>query len=173
MKKFLVLSIFALLMSWTTINSHALAIAERDRSVTDFYEITGKEWKLIEVYIDREKTQFNRDDFLNETYVEGQTFILHRFSPETFTLTFDEQRLSGTGAPNRYSAPYTLGDKQTISIMPMLSTMMAPLFELESLREYDFYVYLTGVQKWDLVNGNFELYSKTEDGREIRLVFGL
>ena len=178
MKNILVFLTAAFLMSWTPMNSYSHAIAERDRSEAGFSDITGKQWKLIEVYVYGENTQFNRDSFLNDVMntplSEGQEITLYRYLPDMFTLTFDRQnRLSGTGAPNAYSAPFTLGDDQTISISPMVSTMMAPLFQQGYLGEHEYFAFLQSAQKWGLVNGNLELYSKMEDGREIRLVFGL
>ena len=153
MKKFLVFLTAILMMSCAT--------TERGRSGADFSDITGKQWKLVEVYVGGRNTQFSRDSLRND------------FAREMFTLKFDGQTLSGTGAPNLFSAPYTLGEKQTISIMPMRSTLMASFFEPENITEHDFFAYMQSAQKWDLVDGNLELYSKTENNREIRLVFGL
>jgi heat shock protein HslJ len=122
--------------------------------------IEENEWKLIEVYINGEDTLFRRDTLPKEP-------------GNLFTLTFGAELLSGMGAPNRYSAPYAMGDNQSISVMPMRSTMMAALFEPEKLNEHDFFTYLQNACEWKQVNNNLELLSKTQNGGEVRLVFSL
>ena len=124
-----------------------------------FSDITGKEWKLSEInlvdsfiIIDRDKlTQENSGDF--------------------FTLIFDAEMVSGKGEPNRYSAPYTLGDNQKINIMPMRSTMMASFFPNEVLNEHEFFLYLQSVHEWKLAGEKLELLSKAADGSGARLVW--
>ena len=128
-------------------------------NIPDFSEAVEKEWKLIEVWVDGRNTNFDR------AVLGRQGF------GEIYTLSFDTQSISGTGAPNRYSAPYTLGDNQTVKIMPVLSTMMASLFEPEGLKEHEFFVFIQNAYEWNLVNQNLELYSKTENGSEVKLVF--
>jgi len=122
--------------------------------------LVGHDWKLIEVYIGGLNTQFTRSSLPNELR-------------DCFTLKFDGQMASGTGAPNLYSAPYTVGDDQTIRIMMMRSTLMASLFEPENLKEHDFFTYVQNSTSWRIAGGQMELYSKTADDREVRMVFGL
>jgi len=124
-----------------------------------FTNAIDKEWKLIEVYVNDVNIQFSRDN-------------QQEFNKNIYIMTFNEQMVSGIGAPNRYSAPYTLGDNQAIEIKPMISTMMAALFEPNNLSEYEYMSYVQGAYKWDLVNDKLTLYSKVE-GKEIRLVFAL
>jgi len=130
----------------------------RDNAVS-FSGIEGNEWKLIEVYIDGRDTRFSRNTLPEE---------LRNF----FTLNLDGEIVSGVGAPNRYSAPYTLGDNN-INILLIRSTMMASFFQPENLNEHDFFIYLQNVYEWILVNEKLELHSKTESGSEVRLVFSL
>jgi len=130
-----------------------------NNNVSELSSIEGNEWKLIEVYIDGKDTLFNRNTLPEE---------LKSF----FTLSFDAERISGVGAPNRYSAPYTMGDSQ-LSIMPVISTMMASFYQPENLTEHEFFVYLQSAYEWKQINNNLELYSKTENGSEVRLVFSL
>ena len=121
--------------------------------------ITGREWKLIEVRINNRDTGFNRDVLVREGF------------DQFFTSNFDADILSGTGAPNRYSAPYTLGDNQSVKIMIMRSTLMASFFQPENLTEHDFFIYMQNAFEWRLVSDNLELRSKTADGSEVLLVF--
>jgi len=123
----------------------------------DFSDITGIEWRLISVYVNNQDIQFNRD-------------ALPEFFKDIYTLNLDGQMLSGTGAPNLYSAPYSISG-EGISIMPMRSTLMASLFEPDVLGEYEFFAFMQGAYEWSLSSKNLELRSRT-DGREIRLIFG-
>jgi len=165
MKKqfFLLALIAALAMSCVSTNTSNISDNEVSRTVTNISSpsgIQGNEWKLIEVYIGGRNTRFNRntlpEDFKN-----------------FFTVSFDAQNVSGVGAPNRYSAPYTLGDNQTISVMLLRSTMMASFYQPENLTEHDFFTYMQSAYSWRLVNNNLELQSKTSAGGEVRLVFSL
>jgi heat shock protein HslJ len=122
--------------------------------------IEGNEWKLIEVYIDGRNTRFSRNTLPEEP-------------GNLFTLNFDAQNISGVGAPNRYSAPYTKGDNQTLTIMLIRSTLMASFFQPENLTEHDFFNYLQNAYSWRIVNNNLELLSKAQNGGEVRLVFSL
>jgi heat shock protein HslJ len=122
--------------------------------------VPDKEWKLTEVYISGRNTGFNRNTLVSAG------------AGGMFTLRFDSEVISGTGAPNRYNAPYTAGENKTISIAMVRATLMANINEPSSLREYDFFNYLQNAYKWDIVNNNLELLSRP-DGREIRLVFSL
>ncbi len=128
-------------------------------SAPKFSDVMGKEWKLIKVAVNDREILFDRDTLANED------------AGNIFTFNFDGQNFSGTGAPNRYSGQYTLGANQAISMSAIISTKMAPLRQPEKLRENDYFDYMQNVYKWDLVDNNLELYSKTEDGAEVKLVF--
>ena len=131
----------------------------RANNAPEFSNIEGNEWKLIEVYVDGRDSRFSRNTLPED---------LRNF----FTLKFDGGTVSGVGAPNLYSAPYTTGDNQ-ISIMLMRSTMMASFFQPENLTEHEYFTYMQNTHEWKLVNNNLELLSKTENGSEVRLVFSL
>jgi heat shock protein HslJ len=128
-------------------------------STSNVTDVTGNEWKLIVVYVNGTNTGFNRDTLPEE---------LRNF----FTVKFDGGSVSGVGAPNLYSAPYTMGDSQ-IGISLMRSTMMASFFQPENLTEHEYFTYMQNAREWKLVNNNLELLSKTENGSEVRLVFSL
>jgi hypothetical protein len=128
---------------------------------SEFTDVIGKNWKLSEYLV------IDRGSFLNRYNVTRTG------SGESFTIRFDRDLASGIGTTNRYSAPYTLGEGRAISLSTVRSTLMAPLQEPAGLREHDFFVYLQSTYSWNIVGGNLELNSRTEDGREIRLVFTL
>ncbi|MCL2721730.1 MAG: META domain-containing protein [Treponema sp.] len=125
----------------------------------NFEDVTGKDWLLTEVRINGANSGFNRSILNSEGYGEA------------FTIRFEGDTVSGLGAPNRYSAPYSLKENQTISIMPARQTLMAALFEPTVLKEHDFFGYIGNIYKWKLANNRLELNSKTQDGREVLLVF--
>jgi len=127
--------------------------------VTDFSGITGKEWKLIEVHINGTNTGFERRTLSRDGFTEA------------FTLNFDAQNISGIGAPNRYSAPYSLGAGQEIKINVVRATLMAPIREPEKLREHNFFNYIQNSYKWTQINNNLELLSKDSNGSEVILTF--
>ena len=132
-----------------------------DSETQDFSNIVGKKWQLTEVWLDDKNTDFDRNVFANYGFTE------------VFTLEFSAENISGTGAPNRYGAPYTLGEGQNITIMLLFSTMMAPIYEPEGLREHTFFDYLHNAYEWSFSNNKLRLMSKTTDDLEIVLIFSL
>jgi len=116
-------------------------------------------WYLIEVYIDGTDTQFRR-------------FNQPNVNIDLFTLNMGDL-INGVGAPNRYTAPYTTSNDGSISIGNIASTLMAALFEPVNLREHDFFTYIKNASRWQTANDNLELLSKTENGRDVRLVFSV
>ena len=169
-QNFSLLFITALMIGLANLNASAAGIRDAvgntselstaDTKTANPLTIEGNEWKLIEVFIDGTNINFSRNTLPEE---------LKNF----FTVNFDAQNVSGVGAPNRYSAPYTLGDNQTINIMLMRSTMMATFLESENLTEHDFFRYMQNAHNWELINNKLELFSRTETGGDVRLVFSL
>ncbi|WP_461257184.1 META domain-containing protein [Treponema sp. R80B11-R83G3] len=150
----LVLVAFAMIMSCqTTVKGSA------------FSSVTGKDWKLIEVQLDG--TPFNRivlydRNDLKKNNVGG-----------VYTMKFDAEMVSGTGAPNKYSAPYTLGDGNAIKIDVIKSTLMAPIVQPEKLQEQAFYNYMQNVEQWSLEDSKLVLQSKADNGNVVKLIFVL
>jgi heat shock protein HslJ len=87
-----------------------------------------------------------------------------------YILRFDKERLNGKAAPNQYSAPYTLGMDQTLSIGPPAATLMMAFREPE-LKEHDYFTYLSRVSHWIFNKDKLELYTSGEDGAEAVLIF--
>jgi len=140
-------------------NSESVIPGSGDQGGTDdFSDVIGVEWKLTEVSINGTATPFSRNTLSNN------------FS-DSFTLTFNGEMLSGRGAPNLYSAPYTLGGNRSISTLIMRSTLMAAIFEPEHLKEHDFYIYMQYIHSWRLSGEILELSSLLDDSREVILIF--
>jgi heat shock protein HslJ len=116
-------------------------------------------------------TVMNRDWNLAEIRTGQQSITFQECFGDIFTLRFDTERVNGIGAPNRYFAPYTLADKQGITIKTVAQTQMLAIREPEKLKEHDYFVYLQNAAKWNLAKENLELYSTGEDGAEAVLVF--
>jgi heat shock protein HslJ len=127
-------------------------------SIPAFSSVADIEWKLIEVQID-DITLYERNDQENEAF------------DTIYTVKFDAEMVSGTGAPNKYSAPYTQGEGNTLKIMVIRSTMMASLFQPETLQEHVFYLFMQNVEQWSIENNKLILHSKDEKGSHIRLIF--
>jgi len=127
------------------------------KAVGDF---KNTDWKLVEVLIDNKNINFNRKDLANEK------------AGDIFTMKFDAENISGVGAPNRYSAPYTV-DGKNLSIMPVRATQMASIWQPEKLKEFEFFQYIQNISEWALVEGKLELSSKTADGKAVKMIFSL
>jgi len=133
------------------------ASAKESKAV--FNDVLGKEWILLEVRTQGKTVSIDRNK-LDAGFPNG-----------AFTIKFEEDRVNGVGAPNRYFGPYTVSNK-TISIGTVASTMMLALFEPEELKEHEFFDYLSNAKRWDLQSGKLELYSTNSSGAETVLVFG-
>jgi len=128
-------------------------------SVPEFSTVMNKDWNLAEIRTKPENIIIERGKLKEEGF------------GDIFTLRFDTERVNGIGAPNRYFAPYTLADKQGITIKTVAQTQMLAIREPEKLKEHDFFVYIQNVTKWNFVKENLELYSTGENGAEAILVF--
>jgi len=129
--------------------------------MSNFSEATGKDWKLIEVSTEKKEILFNRKNLKSEN------------AANIFTLRFDAENIFGAGAPNRYSAPYKLGEDGAISIEMVRTTLMASIMEPEKLREHDFFTYIQNAYEWNFVEKNLELTSKNVNGEIAKLIFSL
>jgi heat shock protein HslJ len=128
------------------------------RTLQDFSDIKGREWNLTEIHVGGKDIEFNRNTLEKEGF------------RDIFTLKMDDQTISGKGAPNNYSAPYTLGEGQKISVNVVRATLMAPLREPEKLREHDFFTFIQNIYEWNIAGSNLELKSKTADGEDVVLI---
>jgi heat shock protein HslJ len=130
-------------------------------SGVEFKDVQGKEWTLQQiksqgktVTIDRKKLEANN--------MSG-----------AFTISFEEDRVSGVGAPNRYFGPYTVSSNNTVNIGLLANTMMAAFYEPEELKENEFLGYLSRAKHWDIRSKKLQLYSANNEGADTVLVFGL
>lgn len=133
--------------------------AVQSEDTRGFSDALGKNWNLIDVRVKPHEIIFEREKLEEEGF------------RDIFTLRFDTENIGGIGAPNRYSAPYTLGDGQAITINAVRATLMAPLHEPEKLKERDYFLYLQNTIRWNFAGENLELHTQGEDGTETALLF--
>jgi heat shock protein HslJ len=123
-------------------------------------QVTGKQFRLTEIRIPQgESVTFDRKKLIEEGF------------EDIFTLTFDAERISGKGAPNRYTAPYELGPGKSIKIGLIAGTLMAPLRSPEKLHEAGYFSYLQNVSQWNLQGRNLELSTKTAEDKEAVMIY--
>jgi heat shock protein HslJ len=127
----------------------------------DFYEAVDKEWRLIKVQTPSGPTEFSRAAL--EAGEMG----------DCYTLRFDRERVTGKGAPNRYTAPYQPGEGGAVSIQAIASTLMAGLREPPGLQEREYYNYLERVFRWSLEEDILNLYTLNSSGESLVLVYQL
>ena len=122
-------------------------------------DLEGSEWKLSEI------RSGGTSIVLNRQRLEAQGFS------GVFTIHFEDGRISGMGAPNRFFGPYTKGENQALSIGMLGSTMMAAFMEPEELTEHEYFSLLSDVSRWTVRDGKLELFTKNSGGAEVVLVF--
>jgi heat shock protein HslJ len=137
----------------------AMAVLVSCKSAPPFQAIQDKEWRLVEIRIQPENIRFDRQKLVDEGF--GDIFIIQ----------FNQDRLNGKGAPNRYMGPYEAGENQSLKIDNVAGTLMAPIREPERLKEGEYFSYLANVYKWNLDGEMLELYTKNDDGREAVMVY--
>ena len=123
-----------------------------------FNAVEGKDWMLLEL---RRPAETVRIDRSVDLFGLGEIYTAH----------FEEGRISGMGAPNRFFGPYTVGSGRDLSIGLLASTLMMPLVEPDGLREHEYFAYLSRVTRWDIREGKLELHTSSDDGNEAVLVF--
>lgn len=157
-KLFILFYLTAVLLTECKSTPQAEPVPETLVIIQDFSDVKDREWNLMEIRINGKDIEFNRDALEKEGF------------RDVFTIIMDDQTISGTGAPNRYSAPYTLGEGQEINVQLVRATLMATIREPEKLREHDFFTYIQNTYEWKTTDSNLELKSKTAKGEDVVMV---
>ena len=118
-------------------------------------DIMGRDWVLAEFKINNIVTRIERPEALSES----------------FFINFEEGRVSGIAAPNRYFGPYTHGEGNALSFGALATTMMASFIEVEALKEHEYFAFLDNVTGWSLLNETLELFTTNESGDPAVLVY--
>ena len=125
---------------------------------TTFDAVLGKVWRLVAVQTAAGDKGFSRQAM----EADGMG--------DFFSLSFDKERLSGVGAPNRYFAPYKV-EQDSLSIEKMGSTLMASFREPKGLNEREYFAYMQQVKRWSLSGEELTLYSSDEESHGVLLLF--
>jgi heat shock protein HslJ len=88
-----------------------------------------------------------------------------------FTFTIDGERVSGKAAPNRYTGGYSAGPNNTLTVLPLITTLMATIYNPERIREEEYLKYLAKVKRWSQIQGRLQLYTVDEKGKEVILIY--
>jgi heat shock protein HslJ len=121
--------------------------------------VGGKEWKLAEVRKSASTITVNRDKLTADGF------------GDLFTIAFAD-RISGKAAPNRYNAPYSVGANGSLTIQQPASTLMAPIYDPERIREKEYFQLLVNAKTWKLNGGKLEIGTADADGKAATLVYG-
>jgi heat shock protein HslJ len=135
------------------------AVAPAQEGGSTFKDVEGKEWMLSEVKGAEKNVTIDRKKLELENMLGF------------FTVNFQEGQTSGTGAPNRFTGPYTAGDNRSLSFGNLAGTKMMALREPDGINENEYFACLSGVTRWDLRDGKLELYSAADGGTT--LIFAL
>ena len=146
----------------TILISCASGVSAQDNSIPArdsgavFADLEGKEWLLSGITRSGQTVHLDR----NAIGMAG-----------AYTISFQDNRVSGMGAPNRYFGPFSTGPGRALSIGNIASTLMAAIFEPEALKEHEFFAYLARISHWDLRDGSLELHSSDNDESLVVLTF--
>ena len=121
--------------------------------------ISGRSWKLVELRF------ADRNVVLNRNELTGSEV-------DIFTMTINNDRISGMGAPNRYFTAYQAGTNNSLIIQPIASTMMAAIYtDPRRIREAEYFQYLGKVKSWRINQNRLELTSADAANRPLIMVF--
>jgi heat shock protein HslJ len=121
--------------------------------------VGGKSWKLSEVRKGNVATIVDRQKLENDGF------------GDLFTINFAE-RVSGKAAPNTFTAPYQVGANNSLKIYQPASTLMAPIYDPERIREKEYFQYLVNAKTWKLNGTKLEIATADADGKDATLVYG-
>jgi hypothetical protein len=115
----------------------------------------------------------NRDWNLAQVKSGSATVIIDRTNVqrEIYSIRFTGDRIRGRGADNLYSASYTAGENNSLSIRRIAGTLMYPIFEIASFRENEYFRRLERAYRWEFHDWRLELYTHDENGAEVVLEF--
>jgi heat shock protein HslJ len=110
---------------------------------------------------------------LAEVRKGARTIVIDREQAqrETYSIRFQNGRVRGRGAVNLFFAPYTEGINNSLSILSIAGTYMAPLFEMEEFKEREYFRYLERAYRWEFRDWKLKLYTCDENNEEAILVF--
>jgi heat shock protein HslJ len=151
------------------ISCASIPAPEKSAPITSLY---GKTWLLNRVVLNGKATAFNRSELSSldmEDAFSLQIASVDQTSDQTSGT--GALRISGKGAPNRYTAFAEAEGQNGLRIREPAATLMAALNAPKDLSERDYFSYLAGAQTWDVVGGNLLIASLTKDGEKVKLSY--
>jgi len=143
-------------LSILTVSPFLIYGAPAQESGASFSDVEEKEWILAEVRSSGKTVYMDRLKMNAEGM--GEFYTIYFKKDETKGPGNEARGLAnGTGAPNRYFGPYSIGGNRSLSFGNLASTMMMAFREPEGLRENEYFSYLSGISRWDLREGRLEL----------------
>ncbi|GHS86628.1 hypothetical protein FACS189487_01240 [Campylobacterota bacterium] len=119
--------------------------ASKAQNAADLSALTDRQWKLSWIKTATSATAIDRAQLAKDN---GATY---------FTIQFGENRISGKGAPNTYTAECKYGENRRLFISPIASTKMIALKEPKELNEHEFFRYLGYASEWRVSSNTLEL----------------
>lgn len=129
------------------------------KKVVEFKDIMGKVWHLAQLRAENGDVLFDAANLDRE------------FFGDAYTLQFDSERAAGKAAPNRYTAPYTLGKGKTLAFKPAASTRMMAIRQPEGLGESEFFNLLGKVYAWEMDGEQLVLSALNAEGKKVDMIF--
>jgi heat shock protein HslJ len=148
-KNLLLIALFVCIPVFSYANGNRVA------DKVSFSEVQDKIWNLMEVK--------NGAAVISIDRTNGSKAI--------YNVKFQNGRLIGTGADNSCFSSYTIGEDNAISIGKIISSRVAPLFEMRNFTEREYFLCLEKTDRWDLRDGKLELHTYDKNGVRIILSF--
>ena len=141
--------------------------------IAPFSKVERIDWNLAEIKNTPKTIIKDRTDRTLEAKKPAAAIVIDRtkVQKEIYSIRFQEGRVRGRGADNIYFAPYTAGENNSLSIQRIAGTYMAPLFEMENFREYEYFRYLERVYRWEFRDWRLKLYTYDENKEDAILEF--
>ncbi|WP_428897707.1 heat shock protein HslJ [Parelusimicrobium proximum] len=136
----------------------ACATSKNTESGAGFDAVKEKEWQLAQVLDSSGKVTYDHSNLPDEYF------------KDIYTLKFDDSRVSGKAAPNRYSGPYTLNGNK-LSFKHFASTLMMGIKVPEGLSEYQYLQLLEKTTSWKYSKNNLKLSTVDTNGKKLTLVY--
>ena len=121
----------------------------------NFSEVQGRCWNLAEVK--------NKSVAINIDRSKAPIDI--------YTIKFESDHLTGTGAVNFYSASYAAREDHMLSIIGFARIRDDTLYEMDNFTEYEYFRHLQRVNRWNIRNGKLELHTYDDKGTGVILTF--
>ena len=153
-KSFYLTACAALIILFVSCASSGNTNSNNKKEGTDFSMLQGKTWQLIKVEKSDKTMELNNPENM-------------------FTLSFNNNRISGKALPNNYSGQVTSQDKEKITFSQIASTRMALLTDPKNIlfQEDEYFQLLQKTTSWGIKDNNLVLYTVDNANKEAKLIY--